>query len=199
MRVSTAIPFVAVVLLLAAAAPAWAGEVESFSGTVLLTSNMRMPPGRTYQVTLNVETWTPVEDRQRVLVALKEGGEDAALKELEKMKAGYVVPPAWANQPTWRVAIATKFETATGTVVRVVTDRPIAFLEAYRATRSRDYRFGVAEFKLDEKGTGEGVVIPAARIEFDEEGKLVIETLPHSTGPQKLIGVKAWGWDKKKE
>jgi hypothetical protein len=135
----------------------------------------------------------------RVLVALKEGGEDAALKELEKMKAGYVVPPAWANQPSWRVAIATKFETPTGTVVRVVTDRPIAFFEAFENTRSRDYRFGVAEFKLDEKGTGEGVVIPAARVEFDDEGKLVIETLPHSTGPQKLIGVKAWGWDKKKK
>jgi hypothetical protein len=43
------------------------------------------------------------------------------------------------------------------------------------------------------------VVIPAARVELDDEGKLVIETLPNSTGPQKLIGVKAWGWEKKKE
>jgi len=43
------------------------------------------------------------------------------------------------------------------------------------------------------------MVIPAARVEFDDEGKLVIETLPHSTGPQKLIGVKAWNWDKKKK
>jgi hypothetical protein len=189
----------AAALLLAAPTSVPAGEQESFTGTILLTSNMRMPPGQTYQLTLNVDEWTPVEDRKRVLVALKEGGEDAALKELDKMKAGYVVPPPFAQQPSWKIAIATKFETPTGTVVRVVTDRPIAFFEAYENTRSRDYRFGVAEFKLDDKGTGEGVVIPAARVEFDDEGKLVIETLPHSTGPQKLIGVKAWNWDKKKK
>lgn len=186
-------------VLLAVAGTSSAGERETFTGTILLTSNMRMPAGKTYQVTMNIDEWTPVEDRKRVLVALQEGGEDAALKEMEGMKAGYVVPPAWAHQPSWKVAIATKFETPTGTVVRVVTDRPIAFFEAYERTRSMDYRFGVAEFKLNEKGTGEGVVIPAARVEFDDEGKLVIETLPSSTGPQKLIGVKAWDWDKKKK
>jgi hypothetical protein len=185
--------------LLTVAATSPAGERETFTGTILLTSNMRMPAGKTYQVTMNIDEWTPVEDRKRVLVALQEGGEDAALKVMEGMKAGYVVPPAWANQPSWRVAIATKFETPTGTVVRVVTDRPIGFFEAYERTRSMDYRFGVAEFKLNEKGTGEGMVIPAARVEFDDEGKLVIETLPSSTGPQKLIGVKAWDWDKKKK
>ena len=198
MRNRRAVLLSAAALLLAAATAVPAGEQESFTGTILLTSNMRMPPGQTYQLTLNIDEWTPAEDRQRVLVALKEGGEDAALKELDKMKAGYVVPPPFAKQPSWKIAIATKFETPTGTVVRVVTDRPIAFFEAYENTRSRDYRFGVAEFKLDEKGTGEGTVIPAARIEFDDEGNLVIETLPHSTGPQKLIGVKAWNWDKKK-
>jgi hypothetical protein len=188
----------ATLLLLGATAPAPAGERESFTGTILLTSNMRMPPGQTYQLTMNIDAWTPPEDRQRVLVALKEGGEDAALEELEKMRAGFIIPPAWANQPSWKVAIATKTRTATGTVVRVVTDRPIAFVEAYQATRSKDYRFGVAEFKLDEKGTGEGVVIPAARVEFGDDGRLVIETLPHSTGPQKLVGVRAWDWDEEK-
>jgi hypothetical protein len=197
MQARTAVAL-ATLLLLGAVAPATAGEQESFTGTVLLTSNMRMPPGQTYRLTMNIDEWTPVEDRQRVLVALKEGGEDAALAELQNMKAGYVVPPAWANQPSWKIAIATKTKTATGTVVRVVTDRPIAFVEAYQATRSRDYRFGVAEFKLDEKGTGEGTVIPAARVEFDDDGRLVIETLPHSTGPQKLMGIKAWDWEEEK-
>lgn len=196
---SVVLSFGVAACLLAGFVPAEAGEKESFTGTVVLTSDMRTPPGKTYQLTMTIDEWTPAEDRKRVLVALKEGGEDAALKELEKMKAGYVVPPAWANQPSWRVAVATKLETATGTVVRVVTDRPIAFFEAYQSTRSRDYRFGVAEFKLDEKGEGEGWVIPAARVEFDDEGKLVVETLPHSTGPQKLIGVRAWDWEKKKQ
>jgi len=180
------------VALLAAPALSVAQEKESFSATVLLTSNMRMPSGQTYQITINVEQWTSVEDRKKLLTDLKEGGEEAVLKSLEKMKAGYITPPAFARQPSWRLAVASTFDTPKGRVVRVFTDRPIAFFEAYRSTRSMEYRFGAAEFTLDEKGAGSGVIIPAARIAFDDEGRLQIETLPSSTGPQKLMGVKSW-------
>jgi hypothetical protein len=189
----------AVVLLLASSGIAVAGDVASFTGTILLESNMRMPAGRTYQLTMNVEKWTPPQDIEHVLVDLKEGGQEAALKDLQKMKAGYIIPPDWARQPSWRVAIATMHETPKGTVVRMITDRPIALFEAMEDTRSEQYKFGVAEFTLNAKGTGEGLVVPAAKINFDKKGQLVIETLPHSTGPQKLIGIKAWDWDKDKK
>lgn len=186
-------------ILLAVPALSAAQEKESFTGTVLLTSNMRMPAGQTYRITLNVDKWTSLEERKNLVDELKEGGEDAVLKSLEKMKAGYIVPPPFARQPSWRVAVASTFDTPKGRVVRVFTDRPIAFLEAYHSTRSKEYRFGAAEFVLNEKGEGEGVVVPAARIGFDQEGRLVIETLPHSTGPQKLIGVKSWSKEYKKK
>ena len=182
----------ALVILLITPALSAAQEKESFTGTVLLTSNMRMPAGQTYRITLNVEKWTSLEERKNLVAELKEGGEDAVLKSLEKMKAGYILPPAFARQPSWRVAVASTFDTPKGRVVRVFTDRPIGFLEAYHSTRSKEYRFGAAEFTLNEKGEGEGVVVPAAKIGFDDEGRLVIETLPASTGPQKLIGVKSW-------
>jgi len=176
-----------------------AEEKESFTGTVLLTSNMRMPPGQTYQLTINVDEWTPVDVRKELVTTLKEGGEDAVLKAIERMKAGYILPPSWARQPSWKIAVASTFDTPQGRVVRVFTDRPIAFLEAYEGSRSRDYRFGAAQFVLNEKGEGEGVVVPASKIGFDEEGRLVFETLPHSTGPQKLIGVRSWSKEYKKK
>jgi hypothetical protein len=189
----------ALVLALVLPGPAAAEEKESFTGTVLLTSNMAMPSGRTYQVTINVEQWTSVEDRQNLVTQLKEGGEEAVLKAAEKMKAGYILPPAWAQQPSWRIAVASTFDSPKGRVVRLFTDRPIAFFEAYRSTRSLDYPFGAAELVLNEKGEGEGVVIPAAKISLDEQGRLVFETLPHSTGPQKLLGVKSWSKEYKKK
>jgi hypothetical protein len=32
----------------------------------------------------------------------------------------------------------------------------------------------------------------AGRLSLDEEGRLVVETLPSTTGSQKLIGVRQW-------
>jgi len=200
MRLQTCWPAAAgLALVLALPRPTAAEEKESFSGTVLLTSHMAMPAGQTYQITINVEEWTSLEDRHRLVTELKEGGEDAVLKSVEKMKAGYILPPAWARQPSWRIAVATTFDSPKGRVVRLFTDRPIAFFEAYESTRSKDYRFGAAQFILNEKGEGEGVVIPASKISFDDEGRLVFETLPHSTGPERLIGIKSWSKEYKKK
>jgi hypothetical protein len=71
-----------------------------------------------------------------------------------------------------------------------------AFGEAYYGTRSKDYEFGVVELKLN--ADGEGATIPAARLSLDAEGKIVVETLPYATGPQRLLGVRQWK-DKKKD
>ena len=39
-----------------------------------------------------------------------------------------------------------------------------------------DYEFGVIQMLVDEKGKGEGSAIAAARIKFDKEGVLIIES-----------------------
>ena len=75
---------------------------------------------------------------------------------------------------------------------------PIIFGEAYYNTRSKNYAFGIVELKLNADAEGEGVTIPAAKLSLDKEGQLVVETLPYTTGPQKLIGVRQWK-DKKKD
>ncbi|HXK12773.1 MAG TPA: hypothetical protein VMT70_24280 [Vicinamibacteria bacterium] len=43
---------------------------------------------------MNVDEWTSVEERKRLLGILKEGGPEALMKELKKVRAGYIVPPA---------------------------------------------------------------------------------------------------------
>jgi hypothetical protein len=42
------------------------------------------------------------------------------------------------------------------------------------------------------------MAIPAAKLSLGDKGEIVVETLPYTTGPQKLIGVRQWK-DKKKD
>jgi hypothetical protein len=199
-------------VLLAAALPASAGEDkdkkdekqkrETFFATVLQTANMRLPGGGTFQITMNVDEWTSVEERRRLITVFKEGGNEALMKELRKMKAGYIVPPAFSRWPSWEVDVASLIpQPDGGRIVRLFTERPIAFGEAYYSTRSKDYEFGIVELKLGPDGKGEGATIPAAKLSMSEDGQLVVETLPYTTGPQKLMGVSQWQdkKDKKKD
>ena len=55
------------------------------------------------------------------------------------------------------VAMATTADTPRGRVVRLLTDRPIEFAEAYYGARSLDYEFAAFEFTLDAKGFVETV------------------------------------------
>lgn len=172
---------------------------ESFTATVLQTANMRLPGGGTFQLTMNVDSWTSVEERKRLLALFKEGGSEALMKELRKMKAGYITPPAFARWPSWEIDVASSIpQPGGGRIVRLFTERPIIFGEAYHNTRSKDYEFGIIELKLNADGEGEGATVPAARLSIDDQGQLVVETLPHTTGPQRLLGVRQWK-DKKKD
>ena len=89
-----------------APAAAEKNERETFMATVLQTANMRLPGGGTFQITMNVDEWTSVEERKRLLGIFKEGGSEALMKELRKMKAGYIVPPAFSRWPSWEVDVA---------------------------------------------------------------------------------------------
>jgi len=172
---------------------------ETFFATVLQQANMRLPGGGTFQLTMNVDQWTSLEDRKRLVAVFKEGGSEALMKELHKARAGYIVPPAFARWPSWEVDVASSIpQPDGGRIVRLFTERPIIFGEAYYNTRSKEYEFGVVELKLNAEGEGEGMTIPAAKLSLGDKGELVVETLPYTTGPQKLIGVRQWK-DKKKD
>ncbi len=172
---------------------------ETFTATVLQTANMRLPGGGTFQITMNVDQFSSVEERNRLLAVFKEGGDKALMKELRQLKAGYIVPPAFARWPSWEIDVAASIpQPDGGRIVRLFTERPIAFGEAYYNTRSTDFQFGIIELKLDAEGKGEGATIPAAKLAMDEQGNLTIETLPYSTGSQRLMGVREWQ-DKKKD
>ena len=190
-----AVMAVAATVGFACVSSAMARETETFTATMIQNADMRQVSSRTWPMTFRIESWTSEEDGERLQAILKEGGPDALLREFQKGKtrAGYIVSPAFAREPSWRVAMATAVDTPRGRVVRLLTDRPVALAESFAGSRSLDYEFAAFEFTLDENGRGQGIAIPAARLTQDAEGQLTLETLPYSTGPDRLMGVRTWG------
>ncbi len=165
-------------------------QKESFTAVVVGGANLRLPGGNTFPLTINVEKWTSAEERERLIKVLKDQGKDALLKELRKMRAGYILPPPIARWPSWEVSVAASIETPEGRIIRLFTARPIALEEAFFNTRSKDFEFGVMELRLGKDGKkGDGDIVPAAKVFFNEKGQLVFETTPFATGPYKVIGV----------
>jgi hypothetical protein len=176
------------------AAPRAGAETETFTATLLQQSDMRSGGGtRTVPVTFRITSWTGPDEAARLDAILREGGPDALLREFRKGKsrAGYILSTVGAGEPSWRVAMATVEKTPRGRVVRLITDRPVGFVEGWSGARSLEYPFSIFEFTVDGGGRGQGVAIPAARLVADDlEGTLAVEVLPWVTGPDRLLGVR---------
>jgi len=158
---------------------------EKFSGMLVLWAAGPMT-GQSTRMTMQVDRWTTDEEKQALYNTLKESGSDALLAAMRKDIVGYL----WTTSSLrYKVNIASTFQTEKGRTVRLITERPITFVEQMAGTaRSRDYEFGVIEFTLNEKNKGEGVIFPTAKVGVDEKGNLTVEAL--GTGPQKLMSVK---------
>ncbi len=71
----------------------------------------------------------------------------------------------------------------------LATDRPFAFLELARGSRSTDYNVSLVVLEIDpETGEGEGSAVGGAELSIDKEGRLNIEI--HGTRPTKLNNVR---------
>ncbi len=123
-----------------------------------------------------INEYTSDEKINEYLDILKEGSVEALRRALEKVDVGQVSPTGRVGTP---IAVARARKTERGTLITIVTARYMPFFELYRSGRSTDYPFGVFQMLVDEKGQGEGMAIIAARIKFDKEGALIIESYGH--------------------
>ena len=154
-------------------------------------------PSKTNRIEVTIERWSTVEERRGFFETLQSGGQDALLKAMEPVEVGYVRVNSSLG---YRLRTAARKDSEKGRTVRVVTDRPISFAENMRAVRSPDYPFGVIEFTVPPDGSaGEGTLIFAAQVGFDDAGNITVKTLPGTTGPQRLMGVEREKPKKKKK
>jgi len=94
--------------------------------------------------------------------AFNAGGHDALAKTLNKMKSKGRV--AITGTLGYDIAYVRTFPTENGRRIRLITNRPIRFKEAYVNGRTTDYDLSAIELNLSkEKKDSDGSLIVAAR------------------------------------
>jgi hypothetical protein len=150
------------------------GQKESFTGFAI---NMNSGP-RTATVDIAIERWSTDAERNALLAIVKEykdpyKANEKLLEALQDMpSAGYIRTTetlAWDLRYAHQNALAEG-----GRRIVVATDRPIGFREAANQTRTMDYPFTIAEFRLDKSDRGSGKILAGTRL-LIENNTLVLE------------------------
>ena len=128
-------------------------------------------------VDVRVSRYSSNSKTQEMANALVAGGQDELVKALEKAKTvGHISLSGRVG--AFDLKLVRSRKTPTGRRIIGVSDRPIAFLEAYAGSRSSDYQVGilVIDLKLNKNGkeVGEGLLIYASKVKI-ENGKIDIE------------------------
>jgi hypothetical protein len=135
-----------------------------------------------------VNHWSSDQERDQLLAALREGGSDALLKALQKIKepAGYIRTPSSIGYP---LRFARQISMADGGKrIIVATDRYVSFLEATTQPRSADYPFMLVDIRMSPDGKGTGKLMPLAKVTMNEDHVVEIEN--YASEPVRLTEVR---------
>ena len=138
---------------------------------------------------IQVDEYTSDEEFIEFLEILAGGGPRRLEDAFQRSRKGRIV----IDSLGYDVALARSTPTRSGRVVRVFTVRHLGFDESALQTRSREYPFGMIELRLDHRGRGDGVLIVAARLQLDANGRLEVETFRETFGTPafRLLNVEA--------
>ena len=172
------------------AGPAQAQEKEKKTSYRFTAFAVNMNSGpRAGMVDITLERLTTDEERQELIAAFVEGGQNMLLKALQKVKprVGYIRTP---NSLGYDLQYAYRFLNSDGSSRIIIgTDRPINFWEASRQPRTIDYPFTIIEMRLDAKGEGEGRMAAGTKISKSKDGK-TIELENYGISPVALNQIK---------
>jgi hypothetical protein len=143
--------------------------------------------GKTFNVTINIESYSTPEDQKTLIDAFTSGGHDALVKTLSKMKSKGRV--AVTGTLGYQIAYIRSFNTENGRTIRLITDRPIQFREAYASGRTKDYDLSAIEINLDDKDKkqSDGSLIIAGKFKVDKNQQVTFES--YGSGPWKLVNI----------
>jgi hypothetical protein len=142
--------------------------------------------GRSFNVTVNIAEYSTPEERQVLVEAFEKAGSEGLFNALEKMPSKGRI--AITGTLGYDVSFVRQIPTAEGRKIRVLTNRPITFGEAWTSSRSSDYNLSFLEFELvNEKDKSTGVLLPACQFKIDKKTKeLVVENYQN---PWKLVNI----------
>lgn len=131
--------------------------------------------GKTFSVTMNIASYSTPVDQQTLIDAFNSGGHDALVKTLSKMESMGRV--AITGTLGYDLAYVRTLPTENGRRIRLITNRPIRFREAYGNGRATDYDLSAIELDLGKnKKENSGSLIVAARFKTDKDKQIVLES-----------------------
>lgn len=157
---------------------------EVYTGNLVYVGSTRGPITNTF--TLRIKRYTPDNDVLRLVNLLRDGKQDALLKAIDNERLGTIqvgvnigqdINAAWAS-------VGEEGERK----ITVLSKRWIGTFEQRRGTRSLDYPFTYVELFVDERGRGDGGMIPAAKVRA--LGDKTIEVENFGIYPARLTNIR---------
>ena len=127
--------------------------------------------GRNFTVRLMIYEYSTPADRQILIESFQKGQNNGLANALEKMKAvGRITMPGTLG---FDVSYIHEIKTPTGRTIRFVTNRKIAFGEAYWNTQSQSFNLTAGQITINDqdKNKSGGVLYPATQLTINKDGE----------------------------
>jgi hypothetical protein len=136
--------------------------------------------GQNFGITLIIEEYSTPDDQKALLTAFNEKQNEGLVNALSKMKTKGRL--SITGTLGYDVSYIRTFPMPDGsTKIRLVTNRPITFGEAWSSSRSMDYNLSGVELIISpDKKKNSGTLLPACQFKMDKEGQLQIELLQNA-------------------
>jgi len=141
--------------------------------------------GQMVSVNITVREYSGPEEQKGLIEAFQAKGAQGLFNAVSKMKSKGRL--AITGTLGYDIKYVRQFPTADGKKIRVLTDRPIGFGEAWADSRSMDYNLSAVELLVSKtKGKSSGTLLPACQFKLDKENEIEIENYRN---PWKLANV----------
>lgn len=142
--------------------------------------------GQTFNVTVHIEEYSSPEERQILVDAFEKAKSQGLYNALTKMKSkGHI---AITGTVGYDISFVRKIQTPDGWKIRILTNRPITFGEAWTDSRSTDYNLSALELDLsNQKGKSSGILLPVCEFVIDKKTNEL--TIAEYRNPFKLIDI----------
>jgi hypothetical protein len=143
--------------------------------------------GKNFSVTINIERYSTPEERQVLVEAFQQAGSKGLFNALEKMRSKGRI--AITGTLGYDISFVRKIPTNDGYKIRILTNRPIRFGEAWVNGRSTDYNLSAVELNISEdKNKSKGILLPACQFKIDKKtSELEIENYQNPWTVQNIM------------
>ena len=179
--------YFAIALLVIGIGPAIAKDKHPVTERFQATA-MDLDSGRATIVDIGIFEWSTDDDRQALITAFNDGGNEAVYKHMSKQdEMAYLRAP---NTLGYQMRYAYQYEADGKRHIILGTDRPMAMGEVMSGSLSQENNISFVTLDLDqETGKGTGMMVFGAEFKVNKKtGHLEIETL--SMNPTKFTTVK---------